>query len=70
MNSVQVFVPKTLAVLSPNDVQASDEQSGARLQGLYPEGAPAAASGYSPGDPCRGTSRHLRVRPGTERPEG
>jgi enamine deaminase RidA (YjgF/YER057c/UK114 family) len=28
---------------------AQDEKAGARLQGLYPEGAPASASGYSPG---------------------
>ena len=43
------FLGGILAALSPDAAQASDEQSGGRLQGLYPEGAPAAASGYSPG---------------------
>jgi enamine deaminase RidA (YjgF/YER057c/UK114 family) len=37
-----------VAALSPSAAGAGDEKSGAR-QGLYPEGAPAAASGYSPG---------------------
>jgi enamine deaminase RidA (YjgF/YER057c/UK114 family) len=37
-----------LGALAP-DAGAVDEQPAGRLQGLHPEGAPAAASGYSPG---------------------
>jgi enamine deaminase RidA (YjgF/YER057c/UK114 family) len=39
----------SLAALTPGTATADDQRSGARLQGLFPEGAPAAASGYSPG---------------------
>jgi enamine deaminase RidA (YjgF/YER057c/UK114 family) len=38
-----------LAALSPKAAEGGDEKPGIRLQGLYPAGAPAAASGYSPG---------------------
>jgi enamine deaminase RidA (YjgF/YER057c/UK114 family) len=38
-----------LHALAATTAKADDEKSGPRLQGLYPEGAPAAASGYSPG---------------------
>ena len=38
-----------MAALSPKAAEAGDEKPGTRLQGLYPAGAPAAASGYSPG---------------------
>jgi enamine deaminase RidA (YjgF/YER057c/UK114 family) len=37
------------AVSAPSVAPAAEEQSRARLQGLFPEGAPAAAPGYSPG---------------------
>ena len=39
----------SLAALTPEVMAADDEKPGARLEGLHPEGAPAAASGYSPG---------------------
>src|SRR5438270_253005 len=38
-----------LAAPTPGAAEAGDEKLGSRLRGLYPEGAPAAASGYSPG---------------------
>jgi enamine deaminase RidA (YjgF/YER057c/UK114 family) len=38
-----------LTALSPHVATADDQKSEKQLQGLYPEGAPAAASGYSPG---------------------
>lgn len=39
----------SLAALTPDANAADDEKAGPRLQGLHPAGAPAAASGYSPG---------------------
>ena len=39
----------SLASFTSDAAVADDEKPGARLQGLHPEGAPAAASGYSPG---------------------
>jgi len=39
----------SLAPLTPGAMAGEDEKPAGRLQGLYPEGAPAAALGYSPG---------------------
>jgi enamine deaminase RidA (YjgF/YER057c/UK114 family) len=44
----------TLAAFAPPAAEASDQEPGARRQGLYPAGAPAAASGYSPGIRAQG----------------
>jgi enamine deaminase RidA (YjgF/YER057c/UK114 family) len=38
-----------LAGFCPASAGADESQAVGRLQGLYPEGAPAAATGYSPG---------------------
>jgi enamine deaminase RidA (YjgF/YER057c/UK114 family) len=40
---------RSLAALTPDAAAANDEKSAGRLQELRPEGAPAAAPGYSPG---------------------
>lgn len=44
-----------VAATSPNRAEAVEEKPGSQRQGLFPEGAPAAASGYSPGIRAEGT---------------
>jgi enamine deaminase RidA (YjgF/YER057c/UK114 family) len=44
----------TLAALGDATAAAADEQPGAKARGLFPDGAPAAAPGYSPGIAAEG----------------
>ena len=44
----------TLAGLGEGAAVAAEEEPRARMRGLFPEGAPAAASGYSPGIAAEG----------------